>query len=81
MALTALEIKLKIMANGDTVAGLARRWDVWPAYVTYVINGTPGRDLNDVRKKLARYLGVSVDEIPRQDAPGKTSRKPKKRAA
>lgn len=71
MQLTPIEIKIEIMKRGDTVAGLARKWGVWPGYVTYVINGTPGRDLPEVRKKLARYLSVPIDRIPRQQGPGK----------
>ena len=76
MPLSPLEIKIEIMRRGDTIAGLARKWRVWDNDIHRVIQRTPGRALPDVRKKLAKYLGVPIDEIGREAA-----RKQKKRAA
>lgn len=73
---TPLEIKIEIMRRGDTIAGLARKWGCWDNDIHRVIQRTPGRALPEVRKRLARYLGVPVAEIGREAA-----RKPKRRAA
>lgn len=66
MPLTALEIKIEILRRGDTIAGLARKWGCWDNDIHRVIQRTPGRALPKVRKKLARYLGVPINEIGRE---------------
>lgn len=63
--MTPLEIKIRIMKNGDTIAGLARKWGCWDNDIHRVIQRTPGRALPAVRKKLAEYLGVPVSKVGR----------------
>jgi hypothetical protein len=80
--LSPLEIKIKLMERGVSAAELARRWSkslkrkVWPENVRRVINCTEGFAQPELRKLLARFLGVPVSAIGREAA-----RKPKKKAA
>lgn len=63
MPLEPLEIKSRIMRNGDTINGLADKWGFWPADLSKVINRRRGFVLLPIRKKLAQYLKVPVSEV------------------
>jgi ribosome-binding protein aMBF1 (putative translation factor) len=76
MALTATDIKKRLLEKGVSVAELARRWKTKREIVSRVIHRQGGVVYPDVRRKLAQYLGVSVAEVGREPI-----RKPKKNAA
>ena len=66
MALSALEIKVEILKRGDTLAGLARRWNTTPEIVSRVVHRRYTFVYPEIRAKLARYLGVAVSEVGRE---------------
>lgn len=76
MPLSAIDIKIRIMQKGDTIKGLADRWQTTPEILGRVIWRRWSFVYPDIRKKLARYLGVPVGDVG-QDP----KRKPKKKAA
>ncbi|HLL74851.1 MAG TPA: hypothetical protein VK421_06265 [Pyrinomonadaceae bacterium] len=66
MALSALEIKVEILKRGDTVAGLARKWNATPEIVSRVIHRRYTFVYPEIRAKLAKYLGVPVSAVGRE---------------
>jgi hypothetical protein len=76
MPLSGIDIKIEILKRGDTISGLARRWDTTPEILGRVIWRRWSFVYPDIRRKLARYLGVKISEVG-QDP----KRKPKKKAA
>jgi DNA-binding MurR/RpiR family transcriptional regulator len=66
MSLSPLEIKVKILKRGDTIAGLARLWGVTPEVVSRVIHRRGYHVYPEIRVKLAEYLGVSVNKVGRE---------------
>jgi len=63
MPLSALDIKLEIMRRGDSIAGLARKWNTTPEILGRVIHRRWFFVYPEVRKRLARYLNVPVREV------------------
>lgn len=75
MALSPVEIKIKILSRGDTLAGLARRWKVEnpcllvnEQMISRVIHRRAPYVYPEVRQLLADYLGVDVSEVGREPA-------------
>jgi lambda repressor-like predicted transcriptional regulator len=66
MTLSPTEIKVKLLKNGDTIAGLAREWGTTPEVVSRVIYRRGYAVYPEVRQKLADYLGVSVSKVGRE---------------
>jgi hypothetical protein len=78
MALSATEIKIKILRNGDTLAGLARKWQeenpglvITEQVLSRVIHRRAPYVYPEVRQLLARYLGKSVSQVGREPQPRK----------
>jgi hypothetical protein len=76
MPLQPVEIKIKILRKGDTLAGLARRWKeenpdlhVNEQVLSRVIHRRGPYVYPEVRQLLADYLGVRVSQIGRAPAP------------
>ena len=59
--MTALDIKYEIAKRGDTIKGLAARWGCSRKELSFCINRN--RRYPTLRKRLARYLGRSVEEV------------------
>jgi lambda repressor-like predicted transcriptional regulator len=76
MPLSPTDIKVTIMKRGDTLAGLARRWNTTRDVLSRIVHRHDGYAYPVERQKLAKYLGVPVAQIGREVA-----RKPKKKAA
>lgn len=66
MQLSPTEIKVRLLKNGDTIAGLAREWRVTPEVVSRVIHRRGYHVYPEVRQRLADYLGVSVKKVGRE---------------
>lgn len=66
MPLSPLEIKVRILKKGDTIAGLAREWETTPEVVSRVIHRRGYFVYPKVRAKLAGYLGVPVEKVGRE---------------
>ena len=84
MPLSPLEIKVKILRNGNTIAGLAREWGTTPEVISRVIYRRGYAVYPEVRQKLADYLGVSVKKVGREPSgnpKSKYSREVKEQAA
>lgn len=65
MSPATLKIKMKIFANGDSIAQLADRWGFTRALLTKVVHcerGT-GPDAKRAQKRLARYMGSTVADL------------------
>jgi hypothetical protein len=78
MALSATDIKVKILRNGDTLAGLARKWqDENPGVViteqvlSRVIHRRAPYVYPEVKQLLANYLQKPVRQIGREPQPKK----------
>ena len=67
MALSPIEIKTELMKRGVSIAELARRWGTTREAVSRVVHGYGGYAYPKIRKRLARYLGVPLAEIGRDD--------------
>ena len=65
MPLSALEIKVRILKKGDTIAGLAREWKTTPEVISRVIHRRGYFVYPDIRSRLATYLGVHVSKVGR----------------
>lgn len=66
MPLSPLEIKIRILKKGDTIAGLARLWATTPEVVSRVIHRRDYFVYPEIREKLADYLGVPVSKVGRE---------------
>lgn len=71
--LTATDIKVVILRNGDTLAGLARAWrdedpslQVDEQVLSRVIHRRAPYVYQEVRERLAKYLGVDVSQVGRE---------------
>lgn len=76
MPLSATDIKIKILRNGDTLAGLARKWQeehpglvVTEQVLSRVIHCRPPYVYPEVKQLLADYLRKPVAQIGRQPQP------------
>lgn len=70
--LTPTEIKIAILERGDSIARLAERWHTTSAVLSRVIHRRGEYVYPDVRRKIARYLGVNVARVgrePNMDSP------------
>jgi len=74
MALSALEIKVEILKRGDTLAGLARKWNTTPEIVSRVVHRRYTFVYPEIRAKLAKYLGVPVAQVGREPQREKPAR-------
>lgn len=80
MPLTATEIKIELLRRGVSIQELARRWHVYADNISRVIHRRKGFSQQEIRKKLANFLGVPLSEVGREpvhSVPHKT--KPKRR--
>jgi hypothetical protein len=66
MALSANEIKMRMLAKETTFSELARRWNTTPQILYRVVYRRGQFVYPDVRKRLARFLGVPISEIGRE---------------
>lgn len=73
MALSPVEIKVQILRNGHTLAGLARLWKernpslcVTEQVLSRVIHRRAPYVYPEVRQLLADYLGVDVSQVGRE---------------
>lgn len=66
MPLKPLEIKVRILKNGDSIAGLARLWGCSREVLSRVIHRYDGTYYPDVRAKLATYLNVPTASVGRE---------------
>ena len=68
--MTPNEIKRKLKALGVTQVRLAEQWKKSPALISLVIN----RQIKSaaVEKKLARRLGVTLEELREEPTPAET---------
>jgi DNA-binding MurR/RpiR family transcriptional regulator len=66
MPLSATDIKVRILLNGDTIAGLARKWGTHQEAVSRVIHRRGYFVYPELREKLAKYLGVKVADVGRE---------------
>lgn len=78
MSLSPTEIKIKIFRNGDTLAGLARRWraenaglHVTEQILSRVVHRREPYVYPEVQQLLADYLRVPVSRIGRKPSPRK----------
>lgn len=78
MALSPTEIKIKLMKNGDTLAGLARKWKeenpdlhVNEQVLSRVIHRRAPYVYPEVKQLLANYLGVKVSRVGNEPSPRK----------
>lgn len=78
MTLSPLEIKVRILKNGDTLAGLARKWKeenpslhVNEQVLSRVIHRRALYVYPEVRQLLADYLGVDVSCVGNEPSPRK----------
>jgi len=62
------------MKKGVSVTELAKRWGTTREIVSRVIHRYGGYAYPEIRRKLARYLGVPVSEIGRDDTRRKSKR-------
>jgi hypothetical protein len=74
MQLSATEIKVRMLKNGDTIAGLARQWGTTPEVVSRVIYRRGYAVYPEVRQKLADYMGVPVKKVGREPSKNPKSR-------
>ncbi len=88
MALSATEIKIKILRKGDTLAGLAREWQaarpklvITEQVLSRVIHRRAPYVYPEVRQLLADYLGVCVSQVGREAQPRKVAVEPAEAAA
>jgi lambda repressor-like predicted transcriptional regulator len=79
MPLSPVEIKVEILKRGDTLAGLAKRWGTSRSKLSRVVNRSGQFVYPHIRRKLARYLKVSISEVGRE--PQKIVPKQAKKAA
>ncbi len=61
MAPATLKIKIALLHRGDTIQALADRWGCTRELLTKVIHCERGNP--ELRKKLARYVGVPVSQL------------------
>jgi lambda repressor-like predicted transcriptional regulator len=54
MQLSPIEIKVRILQNGDSIAGLARQWGTTREVLSRVIHRSDEYIYPEVREKLAR---------------------------
>lgn len=66
MPLSAVDIKKEMLERGDAITDLARRWGTTATKISRVIHRHEGFVYPEIRKKLARYLKVSVSEVGRE---------------
>lgn len=63
MALTPNEIKAEIMRRGDNIKKLAVQWGHSREDLSRIIHDQPGRSYPKLRAELAKYLGLTEEEV------------------
>jgi len=61
MAPATIKIKKKLLDKGDSIQGLADRWNTTRDLLSKVIHCERGNP--ELRKKLARYCGTTVEQL------------------
>jgi len=74
MQLSPVEIKIRILKNGDSIAGLARQWGTSREILSRVVHRSPGTAYPELRKRLADYLNVPITKVGREASTSPKSR-------
>ncbi len=67
--LTPKDIKRVLFEQGDTIAGLARDWGVSSWQLRAVIYRYPEVVYQEIRERLADYIGCDVSQVGREVLP------------